>query len=96
MLLLVCRFIEFNFISCAIEDRTLIRNFGLHIRDLRRQKGLSQEAFADVCDLHRTYIGSIERGEKAITIATANKLAKALDIPLSEIFSRVEDTEVAE
>jgi len=51
---------------------------------------MSQEDFADRCGLHRTYIGSIERGEKTITIETANRIARALGIPLSQIFLLLE------
>lgn len=51
---------------------------------------LSQEEFADQCGLHRTYIGAIERGEKTVTIETALKLAKALNLTLSQIFAALE------
>lgn len=49
-------------------DRTLAKKFGMLVRNLRSEAGLSQEDFADRCNLHRTYIGSIERGEKTVTI----------------------------
>ena len=51
---------------------------------------MSQEEFADRCGVHRTYIGSIERGEKAITVETANKIVNALGISLSHFFRRLE------
>ncbi len=54
---------------------------------------MSQEEFAYRCGLHRTYIGSIERGEKSVTIETANKIARALGIPLSQIFLQLEQLE---
>ncbi len=60
------------------------------IRQLRIKKGLSQEELAHQCDLHRTYIGSIERGEKVVTILTLEKIANALDISLSELFLKYE------
>lgn len=60
--------------------------FGLRVRSLRERKGFSQESFADACDLHRTYIGAIERGEKAVTIVTAEKLAIALGLRMSVLF----------
>lgn len=62
-------------------DTELAKKFGVLIRQLRLKQGLSQEAFADRCSLHRTYIGSIERGEKNITIETAQKISRALEIP---------------
>ncbi len=60
------------------------------VRELRVHRGLSQEEFALLCGLHRTYVGSIERGEKTVTIETASKLAEALNVPLSEMFARIE------
>lgn len=68
----------------------LTERFGTLVRELRAQKGFSQEEFALLCGLHRTYVGSIERGEKTVTIETARKLSEALDVPLSEMFARIE------
>jgi len=73
-----------------MKNAFLARQFGMLIRELRQEAHLSQEEFADRCELHRTYIGSIERGEKIITIETAYKIAKALGMPLSRIFQRLE------
>lgn len=53
---------------------TIARN----IRMKREKLGLSQEALADICELHRTYIGSIERGERNLTVNTLAKVAYAL------------------
>jgi transcriptional regulator with XRE-family HTH domain len=63
--------------------------FGLRVRSLREAQGYSQESFADACELHRTYIGAIERGEKAVTIVTAEKLAVALGLRLSGLFEGI-------
>jgi transcriptional regulator with XRE-family HTH domain len=68
----------------------LAKLFGALIRQLRQERGLSQEDYADRCGLHRTYIGSIERGEKTVIINTASKLARAGDIPLSHLFIQLE------
>ncbi len=68
----------------------IAKQFGVLIRQLRTDVGLSQEEFADRCSLHRTYIGAIERGEKTVTIETASKLAKALNLPLSQLFGALE------
>lgn len=54
--------------------------FGDNIRLLRQNKGLSQEALADTCGLHRTYIGGVERGERNISLLNIVALAKALDV----------------
>ena len=51
-----------------------------NVRAARVTRGLSQEAFADLCGYHRTYIGSIERGQRNITLETLEALAAALDI----------------
>lgn len=74
----------------SIDENKLIQQFGILIRALRRAKGFSQEDFADRCSVHRTYIGSIERGEKAVTIVTAQKLAQALDLNLAELFAQLQ------
>lgn len=75
-----------------MKNAPLARQFGSLIRELRLAARLSQEEFADRCELHRTYIGSIERGEKTVTIETAYKIATALGVPLSYIFQRVESS----
>ena len=65
------------------------RNFGKRVRELRNSKGFSQESLADAANLHRTYIGSIERGEQNISIDNIAKIAKALKISLAELFTRL-------
>jgi len=61
------------------------------VRALRTEACLSQEQYADLCGLHRTYVGSVERGEKNITIETASKLCDAFGIPLSRFFQKLEE-----
>ena len=63
---------------------------GLAIRQLRRASGVSQEAFAVTCGLHRTYIGGIERGERNVSFANLLRIAEALDVRPSELMSRYE------
>lgn len=58
----------------------LIERVAGRVRALRKARKLSQEALADLCNLHRTYVGAIERGERAITLNTLERLAKALGI----------------
>jgi len=62
------------------------KRFGKKVRELRKERGYSQEGFAFECDLHRTYIGCIERGEKNVTITNIEKIAKALKIEISQLF----------
>lgn len=50
------------------------------IRELRAEAGLSQEQLAGECEVHRTYIGSVERGERNITLLTLERIAKALGV----------------
>lgn len=56
------------------------------MRELRQEKGWSQEELADACGLHRTYIGDIERCERNVSIDNIEKIAKALGISIPELF----------
>lgn len=55
------------------------------IKQRRKSIGLSQEALADLCGLHRTYIGGVERGERNITLETLVKIASALNAKPHEL-----------
>lgn len=57
------------------------------MRALREQKALSQEKFAELCGLHRTYIGSVEREERNISIDSMERIAAALGVPLHEMLT---------
>lgn len=59
--------------------------FAENLRRIRTQKGLSQEDLADLADLHRTYVGSVERGERNISVDNMEALAEALGADLSEM-----------
>lgn len=76
--------------SSRREGNLLTKQVGELIRRLRRAQGLSQEEFGARCGLHRTYIGALERGEKTMTIETANKVAHALRLSLAQLFNQVE------
>ncbi len=67
-------------------DSKVLQLFGRKVRMLRKQKGLSQEELAHRADLHRTYIGMIERAEKNITLINIEKVANALEITLEQLF----------
>lgn len=60
--------------------------FGKAVADLRKERHITQEELAFRCDIHRTYMGAIERGEKSPTLNTIEKLAKGLNIPIIELF----------
>ncbi|ADO47346.1 helix-turn-helix domain-containing protein [[Enterobacter] lignolyticus] len=61
--------------------------FGAHLKKLRLQSGLSQEAFADKCGLDRTYVSGIERGVRNPTLEVIGVLAKGLGMDIKELFS---------
>lgn len=60
--------------------------FGLAVRKHRNNRNLTQEELASLCDLDRTYIGSIERGERNVSLVNIHKIASALDIKVKELF----------
>ena len=65
----------------------ILKKFGQRVRQLRYQEGYSQEEIADRAGVHRTYIGMIERAEKNITLLKIEKVAKALNIRLTDLFT---------
>ena len=66
--------------------------FGKVVRKRRLELGLSQEDFADKAGIHRTYVSSIELGKVQVSIGVAQKLAEALETPLSRIWRDVENS----
>lgn len=69
------------------------KELGLKIRYYRKEKQITQEALAEICNLHPTYIGQIERGEKNATIESIYRISKGLDIPISKLLENVEHLE---
>jgi transcriptional regulator with XRE-family HTH domain len=63
--------------------------FGKAVRQRRHRLGVSQEAFADMCQLDRTYIGGIERGERNVALVNIEKIAKTLKLTIAELFRGV-------
>jgi transcriptional regulator with XRE-family HTH domain len=62
--------------------------FGAKVRELRKQQGFSQEGFADHAGLHRTYMGSIERGERNVSLDNIHLIADALKVNPGELLDR--------
>jgi transcriptional regulator with XRE-family HTH domain len=60
--------------------------FGQHLKQLRQEKGLSQEQLGLIAELDRTYISGIERGVRNVSLANIFKIAKALDVESAELF----------
>lgn len=61
-------------------EKELLIAFGAKVQHYRNKLGLSQEKFAEKANVHRTYIGTVERGETNLTLLNIYKLAKALEI----------------
>lgn len=68
-------------------ETPLLKILAENVRAFRLEKGLSQEALADVSSLHRTYVGSIERMERNASLATLELLAEALGIGVPELLT---------
>lgn len=65
----------------------LQRRVGENLRRLRRERGLSQEAFADAIGYHRTYVGGVERGERNLTLRTVERLAAVLEVDPADLLT---------
>lgn len=71
--------------------KQILSEFGKRVRELRKKKGLSQEALAQKAGLHYTYIGQVERGKKNPSLKSIEKIANALDTSLPHLFSFLEE-----
>jgi transcriptional regulator with XRE-family HTH domain len=70
-----------------------LRTLGQRIKQLRAERGWSQEEFAEICGVHRTYMGHIERGEKNLSFGSMVRVANALGVSLSDLFKGLENGE---
>lgn len=66
-------------------EQEILKRFGAKVRHYRNLLGLSQEKFAEKANVHRTYIGTVERGETNITLVNVCKLANALEVEISKL-----------
>ena len=69
-------------------SRELTQILANNIRAYRKERRISQEEFADMCDLHRTYVGSVERGERNVTLSTLETLAAAVGVSVPELLTK--------
>lgn len=67
------------------EETKILHEFSKNVRHIRESLGMSQEKLAEKADLHRTYIGSIERSEKIPSLITIVKISKALHVNISQL-----------
>ena len=68
-----------------MDRKTLLVAFGGRLRRARLAKGISQEELGDLANLHRTYIGSVERGERNPSLVSLYRIAEALTIPAADL-----------
>ena len=69
-----------------MQDPHLIEAFGKRIRQLRTERGLSQEHLAELTGFHRTYIGMVERGERNISLSNIGVFAATFEMSVSQLF----------
>jgi len=70
-----------------VPSKKLRQVLASNIRSFRRKKKLSQEELAAMCDLHRTYVGSVERGERNVTLSTLEAFSSALGVSVIDMLS---------
>lgn len=66
---------------------TIFIKFGNRVREIRNDAGISQEELAFRAGIHRTYLGGIERGERNPSLKNIDRIAKALNIEIAELFT---------
>jgi len=67
------------------QTRKILSQFGDRVREARRDKGFSQEVLAERSGLHRTYIGTVERGERNPALVNLVRIADALELDVSSL-----------
>jgi transcriptional regulator with XRE-family HTH domain len=73
----------------------LLKALGQRIRELRTEQGYSQESFADRSGVHRTFMGTVERGESNLSFQNIYRIALSLGLPLSSLFEGLEKVAAA-
>lgn len=76
-----------------ISANNVLIKFGKSVRKFREEKSWTQEELADNANLHRTYIGMIERAEKNITLINIKKISDALNVPINKLMETIDNGE---
>ena len=71
----------------SLDDKRFLRNLGERIRKQRLARGWTQERLAEKCEIHRTFIGSVERGERNVSILNLRVIAQVLRVALGDLVS---------
>jgi transcriptional regulator with XRE-family HTH domain len=71
-------------------EQILMTAFGVAVRKLRRDRGWSQEEFADHVGVHRTYMGGVERGERNVSLVNIGRISESLEMPLAALMAEVD------
>lgn len=90
LLHIVCRLICNIMYTTKMTDKEFLKKFGQTIRIIREDKGLSQEEFAELCNLHRTYISGIECGDRNISVSNLNQIITGLDLSWYEFVKKLQ------
>lgn len=70
-----------------LDDQRFLRELGLRIRERRQDRKWTQAELARRCELHRTFIGSVERGERNVSILNLRLIARVLLVPLADLLN---------
>jgi transcriptional regulator with XRE-family HTH domain len=74
-------------------SKRLVWVLSRNILRLRRERGLSQEQLSELCGLHRTYVGSVERGERNVTLSTLEAFSAALDVSVPQLLTEGDNSD---
>jgi transcriptional regulator with XRE-family HTH domain len=74
-----------------LQEQAFLRAIGDRIRLRREQQNLTQAQLGERCELHRTFIGSVERGERNVAVLNLKKIADALRVSLQDLFADSEE-----
>jgi transcriptional regulator with XRE-family HTH domain len=76
------------------DDKQFLQRLGDRVRERRLAMNLTQAQLAEQCELHRTFIGSVERGERNVALLSLRKIAKALRVAPAQLLTEPDGTEM--